>query len=76
MVIRTFGIYKMWYAGRSAGGQYAIGYAVDEGATAVTLSSFDARADATPNFTFLALASGVGCLGLGYARARRWRRKN
>ncbi|MCI0474631.1 MAG: hypothetical protein L0Y55_00130, partial [Anaerolineales bacterium] len=75
MVIRMFGIYKMWYAG-VGGGQYAIGYAVDEGATAVTLSSFDARADATPDFGTLAFAGGVGCLGLVFASARRWRRKN
>ncbi len=73
MVIRMFGTYKMWYAGRSASGQYAIGYAVDEGPSAVTLSSFEARGADTLDwslFTALAGACGVGLL-FGVWRARR-----
>lgn len=75
MVIRMFGIYKMWYAGRSASGQYAIGYAVDEGATAVTLSSFGARVDDAPDWRALAFALSVGVLlGVLIVSARRRRR--
>jgi hypothetical protein len=76
MVIRQFGIYKMWYAGRSASGQYAIGYAVDDGATAVTLSSFDARSATPSDSNPLVLVSGMGVLGIGILLARRWQHTN